>query len=312
MAAGVVAACKQKNTAAQGEEVDGGDTMGSGGETTDDDDDDGGLVDQGTPAEVSNGIPCDVEEVIENRCWACHGATAPQGPQFLKYEDFTAMSTRDPKQTRGQVAAELMTKHEMPKAPGIATDDEIKTFSDWVAAGMKKSDEACILAPADAGAVNTTDGGAVLDGGSDGGGLCTSGVRWTQGNAGSDLMHPGGACIACHSTTQGGPAFSFAGTVFPTLHEVDDCNGVKGPVTITVTDNRGRKITTTSNAAGNFFIRTTDVRKAKLRPPYKVQLDEQGKPPRVMNRTITGGDCNFCHTTNGNGPPGRVLEPGVP
>ena len=174
---------------------------------------------------------------------------------------------------------------------------------------MKKSDEACILAQPDAGAVNTTDGGLHLDAGTDGGGLCTSGVRWTQGNNGSELMHPGGACIACHSTTQGGPAMSFAGTVFPTLHEVDDCNGVKGPVTIIVTDRRKKSIKMTSNAAGNFFALTKDVQAAKLRPPYTVELQETGKAPRKMQRTITGGDCNACHTTNGNGPPGRVLEP---
>jgi uncharacterized membrane protein len=42
-------------------------------------------------------------------------------------------------------------------------------------------------------------------------------------------MHPGGACITCH-TIKGGPAFKVAGTVFPTLHEPNDCNGDPQPI----------------------------------------------------------------------------------
>jgi mono/diheme cytochrome c family protein len=311
MASGIVAACKQKTSAAQDETEDGGPGgESSSGSAMPNGDDDDTTTDQGTAAEPSNGIPCDVEAVVENRCLSCHGAVAPQGPPLLKYEDFAAMSTRDPKKTRGQVSAELMTSKEMPKAPGVATDSEIKIMNDWVSAGMQKSTEACILAPADSGAVNTTDGGPI-DGGADGG-LCTSGVHWTQGNTGSDLMHPGGACIACHSTTQGGPAMSFAGTVFPTLHEPDDCNGSKAPITVVVKDRRGKTVTMQTNAAGNFFVLTDAIADLNLRPPFTVEVREPGKTARKMGRTITGGDCNGCHTMAGNGPPGRVLEPGAP
>lgn len=306
-AAAVVAACKQKNSVEQTDEDAGSEGDGTSTASGDDDDDD---VDQGAPAEPSNGIPCDVQAVIENRCLSCHGTEAPQGPPLLKYEDFEAKSTRDPEMTRGQVAADLMTKKEMPKAPGKASDAEIGIVNDWVTGGMKRSDEACILAPPDAGA---SDGGGGQDGGAPGvdAGLCTSGERWTQGNTKSPLMHPGGACIACHSTTQGGPTLSFAGTVFPSLHEVDDCNGSKAPITVVVKDRRGRAVTMQTNAAGNFMAFTDTVQDLNMRPPYTVEVRQPGKTSRKMIRTITGGDCNGCHTTAGNGPRGRIVEPGA-
>jgi hypothetical protein len=197
----------------------------------------------------------------------------------------------------------------MPKPPGVATDSEIATVDAWVSGGMMKSDEACIRAPADAGTTTPADAGPTT--GADAG-LCTSGVLWKDGNTGSPLMHPGGACIQCHSTTQGGPTFSFAGTVFPSLHEVNDCDGVKSQVTVIVRDRRNTPIVMQTNAAGNFYVETDTLTGLNLRPPFKVEVREPGKPPRAMNRTITGGDCNSCHTTEGNGPPGRVLEPGAP
>ena len=60
--------------------------------------------------------------------------------------------------------------------------------------------------------------------------VCTSGTTWAGGDHGSAVMHPGEACIACH-TTDHGPKFAAAGTVFPTSHEPDDCNGsnLSGP-----------------------------------------------------------------------------------
>lgn len=314
MAAGVVAACKQKSSAAQGDEDAG--AVGDDDDKTSGDDDDN--ANQGTPAEPSNGISCDVQAILENRCLSCHGATDAKGPELLKYEDFTAKSNRDPNKTRGQLAAELMKSKEMPKAPGVATDAEIKMMEDWVAGGLKKSTESCILAQSDAGGGNG-DGGGKGDGGGTGmgadAGLCTSGTRWTMANTKSPLMHPGGACIACHSTTVGGPALSFAGTVFPTLHEVDDCNGsssAKSPVTIIIKDRRNTQVTMQTNEVGNFMAFSDTLTDLNLRAPYTVEIRQPGKPTRKMNRTINGGDCNSCHTTAGNGPLGRIVEPGNP
>ena len=50
---------------------------------------------------------------------------------------------------------------------------------------------------------------------------------WTGGNRGSADMNPGRACITCHSTMNG-PSLTIAGTVYPTAHEPDLCNGANG------------------------------------------------------------------------------------
>ena len=56
---------------------------------------------------------------------------------------------------------------------------------------------------------------------------CTSGTMWTGANRGSADMNPGRACITCHSTMNG-PSLTIAGTVYPTAHEPDLCNGANG------------------------------------------------------------------------------------
>src|SRR6185369_17553767 len=53
---------------------------------------------------------------------------------------------------------------------------------------------------------------------------CTSGMTWTRGDHGSSVMNPGRACLACHAANHG-PAFTIAGTVYPTGHEPDLCDG---------------------------------------------------------------------------------------
>jgi len=142
LAAAVAGACKQKTSAAQGGEED--DDAGAEATNTPNPDDGTSSEDDANqvPAVPSNGIPCDVESVLENRCLGCHGATTPLGPPLLKYEDFSAKSTKDPAKTRGQLAAELMKSKEMPKAPGVALDAEIATVDAWVTGGMAKSTEA--------------------------------------------------------------------------------------------------------------------------------------------------------------------------
>ena len=51
---------------------------------------------------------------------------------------------------------------------------------------------------------------------------CTSGNDWSSGEG--PTMRPGEACISCHSAS-GGPRLAVAGTVYPTAHEPDDCDG---------------------------------------------------------------------------------------
>lgn len=329
LVAAVAGACKQKSSAAQG---GGDDDDDAGAETADNKNTGDGTSSEDdanqVPAVPSNGIPCDVESVLENRCLGCHGATDPKGPPLLKYEDFTAKSTKDPAKTRGQLAAELMKSKEMPKAPGVALDAEIATVDAWVTGGMAKSTEACTTAAADAGTTSGADSGTADAGAT--GTTCLSG-KTTSGETGKGEMHPGRACLDCHQKN-GGPAFLFAGTVFDGLHQPDECYGSTEPVKVTITGKRGPGIgggggggksnvyVTTLNAAGNFFVTQDDLDAAdvKLNPPYAITLTQPGKPARRMNTRIPSGDCNGCHTVDGTAgvqglgkPPGRIVSPGT-
>ena len=132
-------------------------------------------------------------------------------------------------------------------------------------------------------------------------GACTSGRTWTSGNQGSPSMHPGHACLTCHSQNSG-PVFAIAGTVYPTSHEPDDCDGA-ALVQVVVTDANGATATATTNDAGNFHIATL------LTPPFQVKL-VNGSKERAMAVHTPSGDCNSCHTESGaSGAPGRLLAP---
>jgi hypothetical protein len=133
---------------------------------------------------------------------------------------------------------------------------------------------------------------------------CTSGALWTRANHGSPEMNPGRACIACH-TTDDGPAFTIAGTVFPTAHEPDLCDGADGSegFLVTILGADGQVLTLTPNAVGNFDSA------AKVALPYQAKVSYLGRE-RAMAVVQTSGDCNGCHTQSGaNSAPGRILLP---
>ncbi len=134
---------------------------------------------------------------------------------------------------------------------------------------------------------------------------CTSGATWTGGDRGSSRMHPGVACIDCHDQN-GGPSLTVAGTVFPTAHEPDDCNGANGTtlgLTVVITDKNGQTYKLPVNSAGNFYS------VANIATPYAAKV-VQGTKERAMVQHQTSGDCNSCHTVAGaNGAPGRIMAP---
>lgn len=135
---------------------------------------------------------------------------------------------------------------------------------------------------------------------------CTSGQTWTRGDRGSWSMHPGRACITCHegSGEREAPSFVVAGTVFPTEHEPDDCNGQPtSDLRVVITDATGNEHTLTPTSVGNFG--TTDV----IPTPFTAKVVSGGKE-RAMSTPQTNGDCNSCHTQDGaNGAPGRITAP---
>jgi hypothetical protein len=127
---------------------------------------------------------------------------------------------------------------------------------------------------------------------------CTSGKTWN--GVGDQNMRPGEICSTCHSN------YNVAGTLYPTGHEPDDCDGVDGlstPATIVLTDATGLEITLYPNAAGNFFTSIT------VTPPYHARVVFSGAE-RAMVSAQSSGACNSCHTQTGaSGAPGRIVMP---
>jgi hypothetical protein len=130
---------------------------------------------------------------------------------------------------------------------------------------------------------------------------CPSNSKWTKKTSGSKSMEPGMACIACHDSGEG-PGFFAAGTVYRSLTTVDTCNGSKA-ITVELTDANGKVYTTTTNSAGNFYFYLN------IPTPYTARVIS-GDLSRTMVTKQTNGDCNSCHTAQGeNGAPGRIVEP---
>jgi hypothetical protein len=244
-----------------------------------------------------------VQALLENRCIACHDGS--QEIALLSYANLTAPSKTDPTKSLAQVALDRMKGNGtvMPPPPAEAPNaDEIATFSDWVQAGTPKNAESCT------DAVPMPDAGPGASG-SDAGTatICTSGKTWKNGTDGSELMQPGVACNACHQK-MGGPNLAFAGTVYPTLHEPDLCDGEAPPPTIevVVTDAAKRQVTMRVNTAGNFYMRA-----GRYTAPFTVVVNDiTNKKSRSMVGKVTSGDCNSCHTVTGaNNAPGRIMAP---
>jgi len=244
------------------------------------------------------GLPCDVQQLLENRCIGCHLGPSPVA--LLTYDDLLKPSS-DPAKNLAQKSLERMksTTAPMPPLPAVAPEAaEIATFEAWVTAGAPKG-SVCTPPAGDAG----TDAGTPATNPYNTPTVCTSKTTWNQGNEGSSRMRPGGACITCH-TMRGGPNYTVAGTVYPTAHEPNDCNGVNaGGVTVVVTDKNGVVTNIPVNTVGNFSSR------ARIAAPFTVKV-VNGAKVRAMAGALTAGDCNSCHTLAGvNGAPGRVMAP---
>jgi hypothetical protein len=285
-----VAACSDSNSDAT-DQLDAGDEASVAPPAATDDGINTTGVGAGTGA--ATGLPCDVQQILENYCVGCHLASTKY--PLLTFEDLLKPAPSDPTKTMAVRAVERLTKGEMPPKPAEVPDaDEVAAFKAWVDANTPQNQEACTTKPPPA-----VDGGLVAGAGAS---VCTSKTLWKDGDEGSGSMRPGGACITCHAQ-KGGPAFKVAGTVYPTAHEPNDCNGVATPVNIVITDAKGKQITIPTNGVGNFFQR------GKVQAPFKAKVVAGGKE-RVMNGTVSAGDCNSCHTEKGaNGAPGRIMAP---
>jgi len=250
-----------------------------------------GVVEGGAGTGSATGLPCDIQQLLEVRCIACHSASM----RLLTYADLQAKAASNPKNTMAQESLARMKGQGaiMPPSPALPpTMQEIATFEAWVTAG----------APMGMTCTNAVDGG--------GGGpnpyntptVCTSNKYWAGGN--SMGMRPGEACQACHQK-QGGPSYSIAGTIYPTAHEPKDCNGTNANSLVVIVTDKNNKVVNipVTNSAGNF------ASSAALAAPFFVKV-QSSKGTRPMIGGLTSGDCNSCHTEQGaNGAPGRVMAP---
>lgn len=272
-------------------------------------------------------LPCDVDGLIRTRCASCHSpSTLPHRPiSLLSYEELLLPSASMPSQTYAQRAALLLESGMMPPTAALPAA-EVQVFSNWIRAGAPSGDCSQDAGAQDAGTVvdahaelpeaaiadATTGDAAIIEAGTGaaGGTHCTSGNYWRNGEIRSPLMHPGRACIACHTAGTGflnlqhGPSFSAAGTVYPTAHEPDDCNGASSSdIKILIVDANAQRLTLTPNGAGNF---TTLTRYAS---PFHAEIQYQGRS-RAALMPHQNGDCNVCHNERGaQGTAGRLTLP---
>jgi len=255
-----------------------------------------GVGGQGGSANV--GLPCEVQTILVKYCASCHGAPPSGGaPQSLvTYADLTKQDPSNTAMTEAQVALQRMqsTTSPMPPSPAaVATAAEIATLQNWINGGYPSG--SC---GGDAGTPPSDPLNAPP--------TCTSKTTWARGTNGASSMEPGQACISCHAGTGGEtPKFVIAGTLYPTGHEPDNCNGTSGSgAKVVVTGSNGTTVTLTPNSVGNFSST------ASLPPPYQAKVVSSAGVERVMSTTASSGDCNSCHTQSGaNNAPGRITVP---
>lgn len=122
-------------------------------------------------------------------------------------------------------------------------------------------------------------------------------------------MNPGLACRNCHLDEDDDLAFFFMGTVFPTLHEEDRCySDVPAGTVVEIIDRNGQvALELEVRERGNFFSSST---RAQVELPFTARVVTPDGATIQMNTPQMTGDCNGCHTEQGeNGAPGRILLP---
>lgn len=239
---------------------------------------------------TASGVPCDVADVLARECNSCHGKPLTGGAPnpLVAYEELAVASKSDPAKTVAQLSIDRMKASTKPMPPsGVIDSADVAVLERWVAAGMPKGDCAGASGPS----YDTPT-------------VCTSETVWTRGDHESPLMHPGVPCIECHQRKREGPIYTVSGTVYPTAHEPDDCNGVASSnVKVVITGADGKITTLGLNQAGNFFSRS------KIAMPYRAKVVD-GTKVREMKDATDNGDCNTCHSTAGaEKAPGRVIAP---
>lgn len=244
-----------------------------------------------------NGLSCEMDRILTANCLGCHGVQPALKPLATR-ADLLAMSAEMPSMRVIDVVLARMQSAALPMPPSPlpkVSSADIALVAQWVSSGTPS--DSCSSGTGGGSSM----GGSSMGGSSTGGAptlVCTSGVTYKSGT-GSD-MRPGEDCKSCH----GGD--TIAGTVYPTEHELKDCDGINGTtdgVQVILTGADGKKVTFTPSKVGNFHSGT------KIATPYTVLLT-RGTATRAMLTPQTAGNCNSCHTPTGaNNAPGRIMAP---
>lgn len=238
-------------------------------------------------------LPCDVRAVLEARCASCHSSPPAAGATFslISRFDFLKPSSVDGENLAQRSVARMKAAIDPmpPSSEPPAAVAQVSVIEQWITAGTPAG--TCGALPAKP--VATT---------------CASGSSWDQGDKGSALMNPGLPCRKCHQLQIPELAYFFAGTVFPSFHEQDLCNSPPpAEARIEILDESGAiALVLLPNEAGNF---TSNAVVPGLPLPYRAQLVANGLV-RAMTTLQQDGDCNGCHTEQGDSDaPGRLVWP---
>jgi hypothetical protein len=221
----------------------------------------------------------------------------------VSYANLTAPAISDPSKTMAVVAVSRMMSSTNPMPPvgyPAPTSAEIAALQNWISAGypMTGCSTVTTTTGSDAG-TPPPDPFSVAP-------TCTSGKSWTGGTNGSGSMQPGVACINCHASSGEAPPFTIAGTLYPTAHEPDQCNGANGSTDgaqVVITDANQKVITLTPDSVGNFSYMGV------VATPFRAKVTYMNRE-RDMLAGQTSGDCNACHTQTGTmSAPGRIILP---
>lgn len=253
----------------------------------------GGASDAGSVISSAD-LSCELAALLRNRCQSCHANPPLAAPMALiTRADLLAAARSNPNLRVADVALTRMQRGEMP--PGMpASAQEIALLSTWITAGTPSESCAANVAPGDAGTAMNPFNTPVV---------CSSGDTWEEDDGEGEQMRPGRACITCHRMMDG-PAFTIAGTVYPTAHEPDHCDGADdSDITVVITGADGRTLELEVNSAGNFH----SMQRVAL--PFSAKVVYEGRERKMGAMQMTG-DCNSCHTVQGaNGAPGRIMLP---
>lgn len=292
-----------------GSDPDGSTTGADDPTGSDDPTDDETSGGSGEPDPVGDDLPCEIQDILVAHCRTCHGANPAGGAPntILSLDDLLQESVSSPGATVAEASLDRFTGAGpvMPPAPATGLSmAEIEAWSAWVSEGMPAGSCGEPIPP-DPYDVDPQ---------------CTTDTFWTQGLfAESERMNPGRPCIGCHDDPEAfggeagelGPSYVFAGTVFATAHEPDDCFGLDGTtqdVEIVIRTEDGQELRLPVNDAGNFAAEPGDVPPG-FAPPWFFRVvadgvESQPGPP------LFDGDCNRCHSQDGDETaPGRLIPP---